>query len=106
MWTVLGLELDNDASKTVVIITALCSLKSAGATFMSHLASCMQFMDHLPFWTDPDLWMRPEIHPEDRVQYLSCLLCYFDDILCIYHYSDIVLLCLHRSFLLKLGYGN
>ena len=29
---------------------------------------------------DPDLWLKPEIRPEDEVEYRFYLLCYVDDI--------------------------
>ena len=64
----------------------------------------MESMEHLSFWADLDLWMRPETHPDDRVQYYSYSLSYVDDILCIYDNEDSLLQSLHPSFLLKLVY--
>ena len=40
---------------------------------------------------DPDLWLKPEIIPEDGVKYCSYLLCYVGDILCIHHNADSIL---------------
>ena len=61
--TVLGPEFIKEAKKTAVIIKALYHLKSAGAVFKSHLASFMEFTRYLHCRVDPDLCMRPEIHP-------------------------------------------
>ena len=41
VWTVLGPEFGQDAGKSAVIVRALYGLKSAGAAFRAHLASCM-----------------------------------------------------------------
>jgi hypothetical protein len=43
-WTVLGPEFGDDTGKQALIVRALYGLKSAGAAFRNHLASCM---DHL-----------------------------------------------------------
>ena len=58
------------------------------------------------FLAHPDLWLKPEIRPEDGVQYYSHLMCFVDDILCIHHNADSMLELLHKSFLLKPGYGE
>jgi hypothetical protein len=44
VWTVLGPEFGDDAGKRALIVRALYGMKSAGAVFRNHLASCM---DHL-----------------------------------------------------------
>ena len=41
IWTVLGPKFGNDAGKRAVIVRALYGLKSAGAAFRAHLATCM-----------------------------------------------------------------
>ena len=51
-------------------------------------------------------WLKLEIKSEDEVQYFSYILCDLDDILCIHHNADAVLQLLHKSFTLKLGFGN
>ena len=40
---------------------------------------------------DPNLWMKAEYRPEDKLEYYSYILCYVDDILCIHHDPDDVL---------------
>ena len=37
---------------------------------------------------DPDLWMKAEHRPEDKLEYFSYMLCYVNDILCIHHDPD------------------
>jgi hypothetical protein len=44
VWTVLGPEFGSDSGKQALIVRALYGLKSTGAAFRNHLASCM---DHL-----------------------------------------------------------
>ena len=52
--------------------------------------SCLQWPP-CKLHADPDLWMRPEICPEDKVQYYTLMLCYVDDILCIHQIANSVL---------------
>ena len=66
----------------------------------------MEWLGYQSCKADPDLWLKPEIRPEDWVKYYSHLLCYVDDILCIHHHADSMLDQLHKSFLLKPGVGN
>ena len=106
VWTTLGPEFGKDSRKTAVIVRALYSLKLAGAAFRSHLARCMELLRYSSCKIDPNLWLKPEIRPEDGVQYYSYLLCYVDEILCIHHHADAMLQQWHKSFPLKLGSGN
>ena len=87
-------------------LRAIYGLKSAGAAFRCHLAKCMESFGYDPCMADPDLWLKPEIRPEDEVKYYSYLLCYVDDILCIHHNEDDMPEWLHKSFLLKPGFGK
>ena len=73
---------------------------------MSHLARCMESMGYQSCNADPDLWLKPEIRPEDGVKYYYYLFCYVDDILCIHPNSDSMLEQLHKSFPLKPAFGN
>ena len=91
VWTILGPEFGQDAGKTAVIVRALYGLKSAGAAFRVHLASCMRELGYTSCKADPDLWIKPETRPDDNVRYYSYILCYVDDILCIHHDAMTVL---------------
>ena len=55
---------------------------------------------------DLDLWLKPEIRPEDGEKYYSYILCYVDDILCIHHNAESVWERLHKSFSLKPEFGK
>ena len=37
---------------------------------------------------NPNLWIKPETRPEDKLEYYSYTLYYMDDILCIHHNPD------------------
>jgi hypothetical protein len=85
VWTVLGAEFGSDASKSAIIVRALYGLKSAGAAFCAHLASFMRQMGYTFCKADPDLWYMAETRPTDNLRYYAYILCYVDDILCMYH---------------------
>ena len=102
----MGPEFSKDAGKTGLIVRDLYGLESAGAAFRSDLAKCMESLGYQSCMANPDLWLKPEIRPEDKVKYYSYLLCYVDDILCIHHNAYFVQEWLHKSFPLKLGFGN
>ena len=66
IWTVLGPKFGDDASESAITVRALCSLKSACASFRSHFAQCMQEFGYESSKTDPDLWMKTETRPDDK----------------------------------------
>ena len=78
---VLGPEFGDNTCNSVIIVTALCRLKSAGALFWAYLAQCMQALGYHPCDSDPDLWMKTEYRPEDKLQYYSYILCYYVSII-------------------------
>ena len=55
---------------------------------------------------DPDLWMKAEYRPEDKLEHYSYILCYVDEILCIHHDLDDVINKLNGYVSLKLGSGG
>ena len=55
IWTELGPEFGDDASRPVIIVRALYSLKSAGALFRAHLVQCMQELRYQSCDTNPNL---------------------------------------------------
>eukprot|EP00804_Cyclotella_cryptica_P019398 CCRYP_006588-RA/>CCRYP_006588-RA protein AED:0.13 eAED:0.13 QI:0/0/0/1/0.75/0.6/5/0/864 len=103
IWTILGPEFGDDQGKKAVIVRALYGLKSAGASFRHHLADCMKHLGYTPCLADPDLWMKPEVRPDDGVAYYAYILCYVDDILSIAHNAEDVLRRLDKYFMLKPG---
>ena len=91
VWTTLGPEFGKDPRKTALIVRDSYDLKSAGAAFRSHRARCMESLRYQSCKPDPNLWLKPEIRPDDGVKYYSYLLCCVDDILCIHHNADSML---------------
>ena len=77
LWLVenFGPEFGKDTRKTSTIDRALYGLKSAGASFRSHLARCMESLGYESCKSDPDLLLKPEIKPEDGVKYYFYQLC-------------------------------
>ena len=67
VWATLGSNFGKDARKTAVVVRALYGLKSAGAAFSTHLAKCMESLGYESCKADQDLWLKPEIRPEDGV---------------------------------------
>ena len=60
VWTTLGPEFGEDQGKNALIVRDLYGLKSMGAAFCMHLASCMRQMGHTSCKADPDLWLKEE----------------------------------------------
>jgi len=82
IWTTLGPEFGPDAGKKALVVRALYGLPSAGQSFTHHLASCMKHMGYTQCRADPDLWLKPDVHPDGEAYY-RYLLTYIDDILSI-----------------------
>jgi hypothetical protein len=101
VWTVCGPEFRPDAGKRAIIVKALYSLKTAGATFQAHLASFMRQMGYTSCKADPDLWLKAETRPCDNIRYYSYILCYVDDILVLHHDAMSVLTRINSSLPLK-----
>jgi hypothetical protein len=103
IWTVIGPEFGDDAGKRVLIVRALCGLKSAGAAFRNHLESCMDHLGWKPCLADQDLWMKEETRPDDGVKYWAYILIYVDDILCVHSDPGMSLAQIDKYFKMKPG---
>jgi hypothetical protein len=103
VWTVLGTEFGDDAGKRALIARALYGLKSAGAAFRNHLASCMDHLGWKPCLADRYLWMKEETRPDDGVKYWAYILIYVDDILCVHHDLGTSLSQIDKYFKMKPG---
>ena len=66
-------------------------LKVQVSLFRAYLAQCMRELEYCSCNADPDLWIKAQNRPEDKLAYYSYILCYVDDILCIHHNPDDVL---------------
>ena len=60
-------EVRKDVRKTAVIVKALYGIKSVGASFRSSLAICMESLGYESCEADPNLWLKPEIRPEESI---------------------------------------
>jgi hypothetical protein len=103
VWTVIGPEFGEDAGKRALIVRALYGLKSMGATFGNHLASCMDHLGWKPCLADQYLWMKEETRPDDGVKYWAYILIYVDEILCVYHDPWMSLAQIDKYFKMKPG---
>ena len=90
----------------IVIDRALNCLKSAGAAIRSHFARCIEYLGYESCKAHLDLFLKPDIRPEDGVKFYSYLLCNVDDMLCIHHDADFVPEWFCKSFPLILGFGK
>ena len=85
----------------MLIVRALYGLNSAGAAFHAHLAKCMQGLGYEPCLADPDLWMKPEVRPDDHYEYYSYILFYVDYIMIVHHDALSILEKIDKYFTLK-----
>ena len=82
---VCGPEFGIHQGETALVVRALYGLKSSGAAFRNHLASCMTHVGYKQCPADADLWMKPEVRPDDGFKYYAYILLYVDDALVIHH---------------------
>jgi hypothetical protein len=82
---ILGPEFGEHQGKKAIITRALYGLKSSGAAYRAHIADCMRHLGWTLCRADPDVWMKPEICPDDDFKYYAYMLLYVDDCLCIHH---------------------
>ena len=101
--TKLGPEFGPDEGKYAMITRALCRLKSMGASFNRHLVDCMRHMGYTAWKADPDLWIKAEQRPNNKVWYYSYVLFYVDDCLAIWHDATECLKQLDKYFPMKEG---
>ena len=61
VWTILGAEFGAKCEgKRAKIVRSLYKLKSAGALYRHHLATCMEHLGFESCKADPDVWLRPD----------------------------------------------
>jgi hypothetical protein len=103
IWCTLGSEFGSEAGKRAIVVRSLYGLKSAGAAFRNHLADCMRHLGWQSCMADQDLWLRPEVKPEDGHKYYAYALLYVDDILVIHHDAVQCLKDIDQFFKMKPG---
>ena len=101
IWTTLGPEFGpHRQGKKALVVRALYGLKSAGAAFRNHLASCLGHLGFASSRGDPDVWFRPAVKPNGE-EYYEYMFVYTDDILAIGLKPKEVLMKLNKYFKLK-----
>jgi hypothetical protein len=85
-----GLECGSDKGKVCVVVHALYSLKSAGASWHAMLAQALCDIGFVSTIADSDVWIRPAAC-KDGYKYYKMLLAYFDDVLTISHEPKILI---------------
>jgi hypothetical protein len=81
IWTRCGIKFGTHHGRKAIIVRALYGLKSAGAAFRNHLASCMTGLGYKSCLADPDVWLRPNVRESDGHEYYEYVLIYVDNIL-------------------------
>ena len=101
VWTICGPEFapEYQGSKTL-LCRALYGLKSAGASFHNHLASCLSQLGFTSCKADPDEWLRA-FNDEKGCECYEYLLVYTDDIMVICKDPKLVLQRIDKYFKVK-----
>jgi hypothetical protein len=86
--------------KKAIVVRALYGLKSAGASFRNHLASCLGHLGFTSSRGNPDVWFRPA-QKSNGEEYYKYLFVYTDDILEIGVDPKDILTKLNKYFKLK-----
>ena len=74
IWTTIGSKFVPDSSKRTLVVHALYGLKVARFAFRAHLGRCMKGLGYEPCLSEPDLWIKDEVRPDDRYEYYSYIL--------------------------------
>ena len=101
VWTICGPEFGPEyQGRKALLCQALYGLKSAGASFHNHLASCLLHLGFTSCKADPDVWLRA-FNDEKRCECYEYLLVYTDDVMVICKNPNLVLQCLDKYFKVK-----
>ena len=83
-----------------MVVQALYGLKFSGVAFWSFFAETLNSLNYRPYYSDPDVRMRPAVKP-DGYQYCEYVVCYVNDILCISHKPEETMKGIQSYFNLK-----
>ena len=101
VWTVLGPEFGSKREgKRAKIVRSLHGLKSAGASYRHHLATCMEHLGFESCKTNPDVWLRPNKDHAGH-EFYEYVLIYTDDLLTIGKDPNMILRRIDKYFELK-----
>jgi hypothetical protein len=81
-WIKAGPEFGDNQGKIYIVARALYGLKSAGASFRSFTAKCLDGMGFKSCPADPDVWMRVAIK-SDGESYYEYVMTYVDDLIAV-----------------------
>jgi hypothetical protein len=103
IWCVLWLEFGANAGKRAIVVQSLYGLKSAGASFLNHLADCMWHLGWQSCIFDQDLWMKADSRPNDGHNYYAYAWLSVDDICGVHHDAELCLRQVNKCFKMKPG---
>ena len=101
IWKFLGREFCEDYSRKAILARAIYGLKSAGTAFRNHLTDCMYYLEFLPCYVDPYIWMKHMVRPVYGFKYYTYVLIYVYDVIIIHLDAESVLRKLKKFFKLK-----
>ena len=84
----------------MIVVQALCGLKSIGAAFRAFPSETLYDIRYTTIKVDPDVWIRPSVKP-DGFEYYKMILCYVDDVLSISHDAMKTMKGIQHKFKLK-----
>jgi hypothetical protein len=90
IWFEGGLECGSNKGKVCVVVHALSSLKSAGASWRATLAQALHDIGFVSTIADPNVWIRPAAC-DDGYEYYKMLLVYVDNVLAISHEPKVLI---------------
>jgi hypothetical protein len=90
IWFKGGLECGSHKGKVCVVVHALYSLKSAGASWRATLAQALRDIGFVSTLADPDVWIRPAAC-KDGYKYYEMLLVYVYDAMAISHEPKVLI---------------
>ena len=100
VWTVCGPEFGPEyQGRKALLCRALYGLKSAGASFRNHLASCLAHLGFTSCKADPDVWLRA--NDDKGCECYEYLLVYTDDVMVICKDPKLVLQRIDKYFKVK-----
>jgi hypothetical protein len=90
----------NRVGQTVIIVCAMYGLKSSGAAWHAQLSSTLYDLDFAPSKSDPDVWLRAALKP-NNFEYYEYILVYVDDLLMVSHHPNLIMETIRKTYRLK-----
>ena len=64
IYTIAGPEFGSDVGKLMIVVRALCGLKSSVAAFRALVSETVYDLGYTPSKADPDVWLRTAVKPD------------------------------------------